>query len=105
MWVFFLYVLPLVSILHLFFISKSKVRIAALTYSLFTFLYASFLWYIAEFDSNALAFITDVRLEFIFPLHYVAAIDSISFCFILLSLLLYPCVYFGFMGSYYRKSS
>jgi NADH:ubiquinone oxidoreductase subunit 4 (subunit M) len=101
MMVGFLYILPLISIFHVFFTAKAYVRTVALSYSLFTFVYACALWYMAEFDSNRLAYVLDITLNFIFPLHFFSAIDPISFCFILLSLLLYPSMYFSFVGIYY----
>jgi NADH:ubiquinone oxidoreductase subunit 4 (subunit M) len=102
--VVFLYLLPILSIIHLFLVSIRYVRTVALFYSLFTFVYASFLWYIAEFDSNNLSYLIDLRLEFGFPIHYFSAIDSISFCFILLSLLLYSALHFSFVGVSYCKN-
>lgn len=104
MMVSLLYLLPLFSIIHIFLSAKANVRTVALAYSLITFIFACFLWYIAEFDSNNLAYILDVRLDFVFPIHYFSAVDSISFCFILLSLLLYSRLYSCFLGIYHRKS-
>jgi hypothetical protein len=81
-----------------------EVRQIALWHSILCLLYAGYLRMYAVFDAQGLAYIGNYNLEFFVPLHYMVALDTVAFSFILLSLFLYTCVYTCVLGFYNNKS-
>ncbi len=54
--------------------------------------------YLARFDLQGLAYSLNVKFDFLVVFNYMAAVDSIAFTFILLSLLLYSYVCISVLG-------